>query len=1339
MRKVINTFLFFLLLFLFSREAVAKNTDKYFKHITIENGLSQNTVLSILQDKKGFMWFGTKDGLNRYDGNSIKIYKKNDSNPLSLGNNTVWSMMENVDGTIWIGTDRGIYIFNPADETFRLFDLISDSGLKIDFPVLDIKSDKKGNIWISANRLYCYSPQKNRLFDMFTKYDKEVFFSRCWYINIDDDNQVWACLHGMGIRKYTSTNKTQHEDFLKTTLDDPYSKVLFSTLMNFENNFMIAGTLTGGVNIINKITGKIEPLLPEQKEYSGLYVRDLAQIGQDIWIGTESGLYIMNPKTKKSEHFNQNLNDRFSLSDNVIYSMYKDREGGTWIGTYFGGVNYISKQNSYFEKYYPVSNQNSIKGERVSGICEDKNGTIWIGTEDEGLNKFDPKTKTFEPFTSGSEKDGINNGNIHDVILDNNQLWVGLFNKGIYVIDLTTKQTKHYQASNEPNSLDNNDVFALNKDKAGNIWVGTSSGAFLFDKSNNRFIKQTQIGQHFISDILEDSKGRIWFSTYDNGAYSYNPRTRKCMHYPYISSNPKSICSFKIISIFQDSKDQIWFTGEGGGICVFDETTRGFKRYGFKDGFESDVIYKMLEDVKGNLWLSSNSGLMMFNPETKKIRVFTTGNGILCNQFNYKSGYKDKNGKMYFGGINGLIAYNPESFVTNKYIPPVYITKIQQLDRKNSFSKEIFAKSKKITLKYNQSTFSIDFSALSYTAPELNRYAYKMSGLEDNWVYLDKAQTIIYSNLPHGKYQFRIKASNNDGVWNEQGDYLNITILPPFWKSIFAYILYTIFILYSITYFLKSNYKRLKRKNENDRILFEKEKEKEIYNAKISFFTNIAHEIRTPLTLIKSPLEYIMTNKTDENELKSNLQVMEKNTDRLLLLINQLLDFRKIESKVFSLTFVKTDITQLLNETYIRFSSLATNKGLDFQLEMPSEKVLADVDKEAFTKIISNLFSNAIKYSQAKITVSLTKSEFDFQLRVNSDGKIIPNDLKEQIFEPFFQIKENNDTVSKNGSGIGLALTRSLAELHMGTILVDKSVPDINSFLLTIPLIQEKSIVINEHVETVEEAIEPPTSDQGKLDREQILLVEDDEELLTFMVDKLSKIYHVHSGRNGKEAIQVLEKEIINMVISDIMMPEMDGLELCEKMKNDVNYSHIPVILLTAKTTIQNKIEGLDSGADAYIEKPFSLDFLYAQISNLLNNRKKIKEAFAHSPLVQTESIALNKADEVFLNKMNEIILKNISDPAFHVDLLARALCMSRSSLLRKIKGISEFSPNDFIKVIRLKKAAEILQDGEYKINEVCFLVGFSSTSYFTKAFHKQFGILPKDFAKNTKRPQNRI
>jgi len=1313
----------------FLNEINAKNTNYYFKHLAIENGLSQNTVLSILQDKQGFMWFGTKDGLNRYDGNSIKVFKRNPGLFNSIDNNTIWSLMEDNQHQIWVGTDRGISIYNITDETFSHFDLKTETGYGINVPVLDIKTDKKGDIWIAADKLFRYSPQKHQLKDMSGSVENKVISSRTWSVMIDNDQTVWTALHNSGIRKYNIRNSTT-ENLIHDSEKKDLSKILFSKMINYKNNYVIAGTLNDGLKIINKITGEVKPYtIIGDIENTQLYVRTLDLFSDNIWVGTESGLYIIDTKTQKSTHISQNKDDPFSLSDNVIYSMFKDREGGIWIGTYFGGVNYIPKQTSFFEKYYPVANKNSISGERISGICEDNEGNIWVGTEDAGLNKFNPATKIFEHFKVNSGKNSISYHNVHDVILDGNNLWIGLFNNGINIIDLKTRQVKHFAKSSQPNSLDNNDVFALSKDKANNIWVGTSSGAFLFDKKNNNFIKQNQIGVHFISDILEDNHGSIWFATYDDGVFRYNPRTKECKHYAYNSKNSHSICFYKIISIFEDSKNRIWFTGETGGISVYNEKNDNFIQYSFKQGLVSDVVYKILEDKHGNLWLSSNSGLMKFNPETRKVRVFNTGSGILSNQFNYKSGFCDRNGKMYFGEINGLISFYPESFVNNDYIPPVVITNFKLLDKKNSYSVDMINKSKKITLKYYQSSFSIDFAALSYSAPEENHYAYKMNGLDNRWVFLDKAEKIIFSNLPYGQYRFQIKGSNNDGVWNENGDYIDIEIAPPFWESKLAYLFYAGLILWAMYSVFTQNTKRIKRKSKNDRILFEKEKEKEMYTAKIDFFTNVAHEVRTPLTLIQSPLEYILSNDVEKPELYSNLRVMEKNTNRLLSLINQLLDFRKTEAKSFSLTFVKTDISELLSETYIRFKPLSIQKGLDFSMIEPKDAISADVDKEAFTKIISNLFTNAIKYGQHEIKVILTATEGKFQVRVNNDGNIIPNELKEQIFEPFFQIKATDNRTVSSGSGIGLALVKSLVELHKGSIRLDNTVLTANSFLLEMPLNQSNTIILKEETEILENEDSLTAEVKGNK-KERLLVVEDDEDLLTFVVEKLSNNYQVLKARNGIEAIEILQKENVSIIISDVVMPQMDGLELCKKMKEDVEYSHIPFIMLTAKTTIQNKIEGLESGADAYIEKPFSMDYLQAQLSSLLYNRKKIRTAFASSPYVKTVSIALNKSDEIFLNKVTDIILKNISDSDFRVDQLADSLSMSRSSLLRKITGISEFSPNEFIKIVRLKRAAEYFQDTDYPVNEVSYLVGFAYPSYFAKSFYKQFGILPKDFAK---------
>ena len=1311
------------ILIIFSSSIYSQKKDYYFRHINTESGLSQNTVLTIIQDRTGFMWFGTKDGLNRYDGNSIKVFKHNENDPNSIGNNTIWSLLEMPDGDLWVGTDRGIYIYNPKNSRFTKLNVKTENNLSITGEILDMKLDKQGYVWISSSNYFKYST-KTGVLELIPRTDNNnrPALSRAWSTNIDKDNQVWISYLYGGIKKYNPV-KNEFTNYLSDYQGKDLTSLLISKTININNDYLLIASFNDGLRIMNKKTESIERYPLGKGKYSNLFVRELGFFSDgNYWIGTESGLYIHNPVTQETTHLYHNINDRFSLSDNAIYSMYEDTEGGIWIGTYFGGINYFPLPYAHFEKSYPVINKNSISGERVSGICEDKYGNIWIGTEDAGLNKIDANTKQFKHYTPVTS--GLNYHNIHDIIPDGDLLWIATFSNGINVFNLKTNEWKHYVKGNRTGMLDNNDIFALFKDKSNNIWIGTSTGAFLFDREKEHFIKQDYLQQHYVSDIIEDSFGQIWFATYINGVYCFNPRTKEYTNYNYNPSDESSICHYKITSISLDSKDRLWFASESKGICMFDHEKEKFVRYSTKDGFSNDVIYKILDDGD-NLWLSSNHGLMRFNPETKKLRVFTQNNGLPGNQFNYKSGYKDMSGRMYFGSLNGLIAFQPKDFILNEHTPPVVITDFQLLNNKTVNNSQLSTDSKR--LNHNQSSFSISFSALSYVAPEMNKYAYRMEGLDSDWIFLSTPQKITYSNLKHGKYVFRVKASNNDGVWNENGDSLEITILPPFWQTTLAYIFYLL--LFSGIVFYIINYNKRKIINENSRKqrLFEIEKEKEIYTTKIEFFTNVAHEIRTPLTLIKGPLEYILKTEVNKDELQTNLLVMEKNTNRLLNLINQLLDFRETEAHGFSLTFIHTNINELIEETYSRFKFSASQRSLHFTLLAPEKALFADVDKEALTKILSNLFNNAIKYAAIYIKVELIEKKDNIIISVKNDGVKIPEEYSEKIFNAFFQIN-----TEKSGSGIGLALVKSLVELHSGNVYLDTSAKDINIFNVSLPKKQNKVILINDIKPDIINTAEDSFSTKDK-DTPSLLVVDDNEELLQFIVEKLDKHFIIYKAHNGEEALIILDKEMISIVISDIIMPQMDGFELCARVKESRDYSHIPVILLTAKTNIQSKITGLESGADAYIEKPFSMEYLQAQISNLLDNRKKIREAFNNSPFAHTGSIALTKSDEQFLSKLTEVIHKNISNPEFHVDQLAEELFMSRSSLLRKIKGISGSTPNDFIRLIRLKQAAKILKDGDYKVNEVCFLVGFSSTSYFSKSFQKQFGVLPKDFMKNLK------
>lgn len=794
-----------------------------------------------------------------------------------------------------------------------------------------------------------------------------------------------------------------------------------------------------------------------------------------------------------------------------------------------------------------------------------------------------------------------------------------------------------------------------------------------------------------------------------------------------------------MVSIFEDSHRQVWLTTQGGGFCLFHPETETFTSYNLADGLPNDVVYQIVEDKDGLFWLTTNNGLVCFQPTTGAMKVYTTSNGLLGDQFNYHSSLETEDGTIYLGSIDGFIAFNPKTFSENRSLPSIVITDFllfgkevyvgepgSPLEKSITFSDELILQS-------SQNSFSFRVTALDFQAPRMSKIMYKLDGFDADWLTIGESPIVTYSNLRYGNYTFKVKVSNSDGVWNENGISLKVHILPPFYLSVWAYFVYALLIigcsLYVIIYFKRRSNNKHRRQMEK----FEQEKEREVYHAKIDFFTNVAHEIRTPLTLIKGPLENIILKKQVDAETREDLNVMKQNTERLLNLTNQLLDFRKTESQGFRLNFAKCNITEVLKETHVRFTSLAKQKGLEFTLQVPEKDFYAHVNQEAFTKIISNLLNNGMKYAESYVHVMLEIPETDddnlFRIRTVNDGVIIPDEMKEEIFKPFVRFNEQEDGKVTTGTGIGLALSRSLAELHQGTLAMETG-EESNIFCLTLPVVQDMTITLTPEAEVeIDRVNEIPAEQAGRKDnRPTVLVVEDNPDMLTFVVRQLSRDYTVLTATNGAEALKVLDGNYVNLVISDVVMPVMDGFELCKTIKSDLNYSHIPVILLTAKTNIQSKIEGMELGADAYIEKPFSVEYLQACASNLIQNREKLRQAFAESPFIAANTMALTKADEEFIKRLNEVIQINYANPEFSMDDMADNLNMSRSNFYRKIKGVLDLSPNEFLRLERLKKAAQLLKEGENRVNEICYMVGFNSPSYFAKCFQKQFGVLPKDF-----------
>ena len=800
----------------------------------------------------------------------------------------------------------------------------------------------------------------------------------------------------------------------------------------------------------------------------------------------------------------------------------------------------------------------------------------------------------------------------------------------------------------------------------------------------------------------------------------------------------------KVLSIFEDSHHQIWLTTQGGGCCLFHPDTETFTSYDSSDGLPNDVVYQIVEDADGLLWLTTNSGLACFNPATKQVKVYTTANGLLGDQFNYRSSYKDEAGTIYLGSIEGFVVFNPKTFTENKNLPPVVITDFMLFNKevhageKNAPLEKSITFSDRITLQSDQNSFSFRIAALGYQLPKMNKMMYRLDGFDKDWIPVGESPIVTYSNLEYGDYLFRVKASNSDGIWNPQEHLLHIHILPPFYCSIWAYCIYALLVVvcsvYAFWYFKQRSNRHHRRQQEK----FEQEKEREIYNAKIDFFTNVAHEIRTPLTLIKGPLENIILKKHLDSETREDLNIMQHNTERLLNLTNQLLDLRKVESQGYRLNFAKCDITNIVQETFMRFTSLSRQKGVELTLEQPDEIFYAHVNREAFTKIISNLLNNGMKYADTYVHIKLKvdRENQAFYVITRNDGAVIPDEMKEEIFRPFVRFNQKEEGKVTTGTGIGLALSRSLAELHRGSLVMLPG-EEANVFCLTLPIVQDMAISLDSEV--MDPEMQTETSGEQfsglKFDGEiattskhVVLVVEDNTDMRAFIKRQLSAEYTVLTAANGKEALQVLDDNFVNLVVSDVVMPLMDGFELCKVIKSEVGYSHIPVILLTAKTNIQSKIEGMELGADSYIEKPFSPEYLLAVASSLINNREKLRQNFAESPLAAFNTMALTKADEEFIKKLNEIILANLSNPDLSMDDMAESLNMSRSSFYRKIKGVLDMTPNEYLRIVRLKRAAQLLKEGEGQVSEICYMVGFSSSSYFSKCFQKQFGVLPKDF-----------
>jgi ligand-binding sensor domain-containing protein/signal transduction histidine kinase len=1043
----------------------------YFKHYQVENGLSNNTVFCSVQDSRGLMWFGTKDGLNRFDGYSFKTYRHDPSIPKSLGNDLVFTLHTDKDNVLWVGTNNGVYRYNSIDESFT--HIKATRGMRIN----DICSDAQGNLWIiSLFKVFKF----NKVAKTFYEFKNKAPFEAT-ALNTLADGSLWICTMQGTIEQYHPASQQFESHYV---LHEQHTNELgcIAKMVETQDGRMVIGTTNHGIKLYDPRTKKLQNLITLNKDRTPIFVRDIKIFsGEEVWIATESGIYIYHTRSGKITQLQKQYSNPYSLSDNAVYTLCRDHEGGIWAGTYFGGINYYSGRYSIFTKYFPQKETNSISGSDVREICKDKDGNLWIGTEDSGLNKFNPKTGHFTNFFPDGGKQSIAYSNIHGLFVDGNRLWIGTFEHGLDIMDISTgKIIKHYIAG-KGNSLRTNFVVTFCKTRSGELLVATIAGIYRYNRKTDDFDEIPGLPPLFYYTVREDSQGNIWLGSFNDGVFRFRLNEKGFTNFRSEEKDRHSLSHNTVNNIFEDSRKQIWIATDGGGFCKYEKETSTFKRYTIQNGLPSNFIFRMEEDNDHKLWISSTKGLIRFDPSNESITIYSRSNGLLTDQFNYSSSYKDNDGRLYFGSVKGLISFQPSQLYTNAYATPICMTGFEIENNGRPLEKDSHVLTRSIlytdtiTLKHNQSSFSLSFAALSYFSPEMTAYAYRMQGLYKDWEYLKTNRKVYFTKLAPGNYIFEAKALiNGSNKWSDKNVKLFIRVLPPFWKSIFAYIIYAILAAGVITYFFIRYHKRLERKNQRRMEVFENEKEKEIYHAKIEFFTNVAHEIRTPLTLIKGPMEKLIKQAKEIPAIEKNLKIMDRNTERLFTLTNQLLDFRKTETSGFSLNFVKANITEILAGIALDFQDVAEQKNISYQIHLPAQPFYAYVDAEAFHKIMSNLIDNALKYGKTKVSVTLSLSadsekhistaletaavkghSFDsgntFSIRVMNDGKCVPAELSEKIFEPFYRVKEAE---IKPGTGIGLSISRSLAELHRGSLNMEQHYGGQNIFILQLPVHQ---------------------------------------------------------------------------------------------------------------------------------------------------------------------------------------------------------------------------------------------------------------------------------------------
>ncbi len=1352
--KLINAFFtlfFFLLNFVFT--PCFGQSQTVFKKINQTNGLSNDRVSSIVKERNGFVWIGTENGLNRYDGNKIKIYNKQNS---ALSSNDVADLVIDHKGRIWIATlGGGLNLYNPSNDKFVVYKNSSNNDRSIPSNELNtLFEDSNGTIWLGTKNGISFFNEKEQTFTSY-KFDSKNRYSISHNdvrsIYEDGNKNLWIGTFGGGLNKFNPKTGKFDRINSSSTISPDY----IHSICGINKNEILIGTSGKGLLTLDMKS------LSFQKKSFGIdktinIVRCIKRARNGtVWIGTD-GVGLFKIKNINSLHpivnnYSNDSQSESSISSNAIYDLMEDENSNIWLGTAWSGVDVIS-----LNKDYALLPSTNIGESPISVLSVYKNkDAFFMGLDGKGLTVLQTKNNTVKHYNNAN-KNSLGDDYIQYITeARNGSLWIGTFVNGLVNFDFKTgSYTQFKQAIGNSKTLSFNDVRYIIEDEKNNIWVATWGGGLdyydVITKEFKSFKKKVGVKNSISSDnviSLQKDGNLIWLATFGGGVNLFDTKTNLFTVYKSTEGNQNSISSDYVYSILKDSKENIWIGTAGEGINLLDTKTNKINRFGNYKDIRYQTVTAIIEDNKGLIWFSTKQRIFNYDYTTKAFKSFSN----LKEDYHINSCFKDEKGILYFGCSKGVVKFNPETIKVKNVTPKVKFTGFKLFNKEVPIGEDEILKndisySENITLKHNQDVITFEFAAMLFPSSANCEYQIKMDNFDENWRSIGKEGSATYTNLSPGDYVFKVRSRELGSEWTNQYSSLKIEILKPFWTEWWAFLIYAFLAILTLYVFIKYVISWEKMKADLRFEKFSHEKDVELYNLKQDFFTNISHEIRTPVTLILGSINKLLKSNPYSGENQENpFSAITKNGEYLLNLVNELLDYRKMEGSQIKLKVVKQDWVKFSKEIYLSFKEFAYQKDIQFEFESSSEKIDLWFDKNQMEKVFYNLFSNALKFTNTGGSIKLTISETDteVQLELVDEGIGISKKHLSKIFNRFYQANAAN-SINGAGFGLGLTISNEIIKLHRGEITVKSKKGAGSTFTIILKkgnsFYQESEIGESETNDELIENYFSPNQPLGGLvakdsssavaKDQTLLVVEDNVGICNYIAELFSDEYMILKASNGEEGLAIALEKSPDLITSDVMMPIMDGIELTHHLKSNINTSHIPVILLTARASFMHKMEGFETGADDYVTKPFNESLLRARIKNILKNRSLLHEKFHSEDTTDIGEFVKNKSDQEFLENLGLFIEKNIDSDNLSAVFVAQELGMSHSVLYKKLKIITGLSLVEYMRDYRLKKAKQLLKTKQYTINEVCFKVGYSDRKYFSKLFKERFGNPPTFYMK---------